>query len=198
MPNPTRRTAFTFLALLLGFLSACDGVARDHDPIGPGRAPSFAESESEEDGELVTEEGYTGPTRAAAWIGSAGGSLSLASHSLTVPEGAIQGDLCFTMELGSGSVVDVDLNAWEMDSSEECKVEGDGWEGNLWKGDFDVPVALALTYSRANNVSDPADLVVAWVKSATDILPLSSSVDTASETVSSELDHFSEYALFIP
>lgn len=195
------RIACTLALLLLG-AAACDGLDPDRALLEPEiSSPRFETSEAEEDGELAKESGYTGPTRAAAWIGSSGGSLSLAGHSLVVPEGAVQNSLCFTMELGPSDVIDVDLNAWKMDSSESCKVEGDGgegWEGTLWEGNFEVPVTLGLTYSRANNVTDPADLVVAWLKSATETVPVSSWVDTAAETVNGELDHFSAYAAFIP
>lgn len=203
MSRSLPRAAVAFLLLLLAVAAACDGMGPGHAPVGPDAStPLF--QESEEDAELATEDGYTGPTRAAAWIGSSGGSLSLAGHSITVPEGAVSGSMCFTMELGTGNAVDVDLNAWQMDSSEGCKVEGDGseggesWEGTLWQGEFEVPVTLALTYSRVNNVDDPSDLQVAWLKSSTDVLPLSSSIDATSETVWSQLEHFSMYALIIP
>lgn len=198
-----RRTLPALALLVLGLGAACDGPEQDHALLGPAATP-LLEEKSEGDGEEVTESGYSGATKAAAWIGSAGGSLSLAGHSITVPEGAVSHSLCFTMELGTGDAVDVDLHAWTMDSSESCKVEGDGaeggegWEGTLWTGEFEVPVTLALTYSRATNVDDPSTLYVAWVQSATETTPLSSLVDTASETVSGELDHFSQYALFFP
>lgn len=207
MKIPTWRFGLILVPLVLGGFAACDEAGSEHALIGPS-LPVFEESEEDGggDGELVEEEAYSGATAAAAWIGSAGGSISLAGHSLTVPEGAVSQHLCFTMELGTSTVVDVDLNAWQMESSEGCKVEGnaeevEAGEGSsrvLWTGTFDVPVSLALTYSRALDVSDPTELVVAWLKSATETLPVSSSVDTASETVRGELNHFSEYALFIP
>lgn len=199
----TRRFALFLVPLVLGVFAACNEAAREHALTGPD-LPRF--NESEEGGELVEEGSYSGATKAAAWIGSAGGSLSLAGHSLTVPAGAVAETMCFTMELITAtSVVDVDLNAWQMESSEGCKVAEDGEEveaegsgPTLWAGTFDVPVVLALTYSRAINLDDPDDLQVAWLKSASEIVPLSSSVDSAAETVTGELDHFSAYALFMP
>lgn len=199
MPRSFLRLA-PLLALVVG-LFACDDTRPRAFPLDPQVVPSFEESESEEDAEKVTEDGYTGPTRAAAWIGSSGGSLSLAGHSLVVPEGAVSGSMCFTLELGTGDYVDVQLHAWEMESSEGCEVEEDGeegWKGTLWTGEFEVPVALSLTYSRANNVSDPSDLVVAWQKTSTDMDLLPSQVDPAAETVSTQLDHFSDYILAFP
>lgn len=199
MPRSFLRLAPLFV--LAAGLFACDDTKPGAFPLEPHVVPAFETSESEEDGEKVTEDGYTGPTKAAAWIGSSGGSLSLAGHSLVVPEGAVSQAMCFTMELGTGSYVDVDLHAWRMESGDGCDVEkvgGDEWGGTLWTGEFQTPVKLSLTYSRATNVSDPSVLVVAWQKSSTTMDLLSSHVDTTAETVSAELDHFSMYALAIP
>lgn len=179
----------------LGFV-ACEAVDPTAARLEPVLVPSFAESE--EDGEKVTEDGYSGPTKAAAWIGSSGGSISLAGHSLVVPEGSVTQPMCFTMELGTGDYVDVDLHAWLMESSEGCEVGEEEWDGTLWTGEFGVPVRLSLTYSRANNVGDPSLLVVAWEISATELDLLDSSVDETAETVSTELDHFSSYVIAMP
>lgn len=202
-------TVSALLLLLVGFAAGCDQTQQAHSPIGPDLAPLFDQGESGgdgDDGELATEHGHTGSIKRAAWIGRRGGSLSLAGHKLIVPSGAVSTSMCFTMETVAGSVVDVDLNAWQMEDRDDCEVEEDGdeegegdeWKGTLWKGEFSVPVTLSLTYARVTNVVDPSRIVVAWLKSATEVLPLSSSVDERTKTVRSELDHFSEYALFIP
>lgn len=199
--------ALTVLALLLvGLVAACDVGEQGRTPLSPDAitpAREDSETDGEEDGTLATEESSSGATRAAAWIGSGGGSLTLDGHTIVVPEGAVGGPLCFTMELGTGDYVDVDLHAWEMEDSDGCKVEGDGeeeesWDGTLWTGTFAEPVVLSLTYSRVTNADDPSDLVVAWQKSATDVDLLPSSVDSEQEVVSAELDHFSMYALIMP
>lgn len=198
------RPAALALVVALGF-GACEGAEPTGVGLVPVLVPSFEESEQgegEEDGEKVTEDGYSGATKAAAWIGSSGGSLNLAGHSLVVPKRAVSQSMCFTIELGTGDYVDVDLHAWSMESSEGCEVEEDGeeegWDGTLWTGEFDVPVQLSLTYSRANNVSDPSVLVVGWEKSSTEMDLLDSWVDQTAETVSAELDHFSRYVMAVP
>lgn len=187
------------LGVALGSV-ACDSAEPTALRLEPVLVPSF--EASQEDGEKVTEESYSGATKAAAWIGSSGGSLSLAGHSLVVPKGAVSRSMCFTVELGTGDYVDVDLHAWLMESSEGCQVEEGGeekgWEGTLWTDYFEVPVQLSLTYSRANSVSDPSVLVVAWEKSSLEMDLLDSWVDQTAETVSAELDHFSRYTLAYP
>lgn len=201
MHRPSRFAASTLALLLAGFLAACESDPGANTVLGPdGLAPLFEASESVEDAVFATESAPEGPTRAAAWIGAAGGSVTLAGHSLVVPEGAVDGPLCFTMDLRSGSEIDVDLHAWEMDSSEGCKGDkaGGELEGTLWSQQFQLPVTLGLTYSRATNVSDPSDLQVAWLKNSTQMELLGSSVDEAAQEVTSQLDHFSAYALVIP
>lgn len=189
--------------LLLALSTGCDQLDPRNAPLGPGLFPHTTESGASEPTELATEDGYEGATRTAKWIGSSGGSLSLAGHVLEVPEGAVSQSLCFTMELVTGDVVDVDLHAWEMESSESCSAESGekeakSPEGTLWQGEFEVPVKLGLTYERTNNVSDPSRLLIGWAISATELELLSSSVDTTSETVWTELDHFSQYVLAMP
>ena len=114
-------------------------------------------------------------------IGLDGGLLSLGSHSLLVPAGAVTEPTTFSMELLPSDYVMVDLTATRrgVDVGE--------------KG-FEKPVTITLSYDQLN-VRDPSKLFILRLNENGQHEKLPSVVDTQKRTVSAELDHFSKYAM---
>src|SRR5690606_21121475 len=65
---------------------------------------------------------------------------------------------------------------------------------NIGSLGFSEPVPVTLTYSRSTNVTDPSKLFVLRAKGLFgQPQPLPSTVDTVTQTVTADLDHFSRY-----
>lgn len=121
-------------------------------------------------------------------IGLAGGTVQLFGHSIHVPVGAVSEPTIFTIRLVPNGYVEVDLTA----------LGGVGGLIDVGGAGFALPVKLTLTYSRATNVSNPAQLLILrklgpGYDGAYEVLP--SSVNTTTKTVEAELDHFSSYVM---
>lgn len=120
-------------------------------------------------------------------IGINGGSISLLGHTITVPAGAVDRPVLFTLLLARPGYVEVELDATI--SGLFGRIIDVGERG------FEKPVALTLTYSRATNVSDPSKLVILRLLPGGAIEEMPSTLDTQSRTVTAQLDHFSRYCL---
>jgi hypothetical protein len=114
-------------------------------------------------------------------IGLDGGLLTLGSHSLLVPAGAVTEPTTFSMELLKSQYVMVDLTA--MRRGEDVGEKG-----------FDKPVTVTLSYEGLR-ISDPSKLFILRINENGQHEKLPSVVDSRKKTVSAELDHFSKYAM---
>ncbi|NLG61075.1 MAG: hypothetical protein GX539_02435 [Candidatus Cloacimonetes bacterium] len=122
-------------------------------------------------------------------IGINGGSISLLGHTITVPAGAVDRPVLFTLILARPGYVEVELDATI--SGLLGRIIDVGGKG------FDKPVSLTLTYSRATNVSDPSRLVILRRLPGGAIEEVPSTVDTRTKTVTAKLDHFSRYCMAV-
>ncbi len=120
-------------------------------------------------------------------IGINGGSLSLLGHTITVPAGAVDRPVLFTLIVARPGYVEVELDATI--SGLFGRIIDVGGNG------FDEPVDLTLSYSRATNVDDPSRLVILRRLPGGAIEEMPSTVDTQRKTVTAQLDHFSRYCL---
>lgn len=131
-------------------------------------------------------------TTASKLIGTEGGEVSVNGHTLRVPSGAVPVPTEFTLTQLPTGYVEVSLRA-ELVSSTGTRTDVGG-QGFL------RPVTLSLSYANAVNVQDPETLLVLRVKDPTtgEYQALPSTVDAQAQTVTTELEHFSEYAVAIP
>ena len=126
-------------------------------------------------------------------IGLNGGQLSLLGHTLTVPAGAVSQPTVFTLTVLPTGYVEVNLTA--------TLTSVLGLVLNVGEQGFAKPVPITLSYARATNVTDPSELTVVHVGGLLgyrNIQAVTSQVDTTSQTVTAELEHFSRYSLAIP
>jgi hypothetical protein len=177
-----------FLSLLVAglVLSGCEGGALPGAPS----VPEFSASGVSPVHKVAGKHKAVGSTTVAAMIGSDGGSIELAGHTLTVPAGAVAHPTRFSLKLVENGFVEVDLRAAQASAA--------GQEVNVGKRGFATPVTLQLSYELAERVDDPAALFIAWVKPDGSLQPLRSSYDPATRTVTASLDHFSSYGLATP
>lgn len=120
-------------------------------------------------------------------IGSEGGVLELGGHRLTVPAGAVPGPTLFKATLDRSGFIEISLQA--------VRSRADGSEADVGAAGFARPLVLELSYRSAAGVTDPSKLGIAWVLDDGTLVPLPSVVDTATQTVRAELQHFSRYAM---
>lgn len=126
----------------------------------------------------------------AKLIGLDGGVLSLLGHVLAVPQGAVSEPTIFSMTVLQQGYVEVDLTATPKSLL-----------GRLffWRKpepvQFNVPVAISLSYARATNVTDPSRLKIMRLNpdGRHEIMP--STVNPVTKMVTAELDHFSRYCM---
>jgi hypothetical protein len=113
---------------------------------------------------------------ASAWIGRAGGTITVGPHSLVVPAGALDRPVLITASAPSARVNRVELLPHGLT--------------------FDVPARLTMSYRNCNLLGSLAPKRIAYIDSNLNILELLASVDDlANRRVSTRLEHFSEYAV---
>ena len=120
-------------------------------------------------------------------IGIKGGEITVLSHTLAVPRGAVLEPTAFRMRVAPTVRVEVELTAVIEKAGSVIDVGSDG---------FEKPVSLSLSYARATNVKDPSRLKIVLLNddgSIKEVLP--STVDTKKKTVTAKLPHFSRYAM---
>ena len=113
-----------------------------------------------------------------------GGVIQLLGHSLTIPAGAVDDPTYFVMIALPGNKVRVELYA--IDPLTGLDIGHDG---------FDVPVELTLSWADMSGVTDPDDLVIAYLPLSGAPQALPTTIDETAETARADLGHFSRYAL---
>ena len=123
---------------------------------------------------------------AKAWIGSSGGTISVAAYKLTVPRYAVSSSTLFELKPANDGTYKVELHAYRKINGSMVEVGSRG---------FDKPVSYTVSYANANGVTDPRKLIIVYLRydGKAEIQP--SSIDTYRQTVTSKLSHFSKYAL---
>ena len=132
--------------------------------------------------------------RSTKLIGLEGGTVQLLGHSIHVPLGAVSQPTLFTIRVVTNGYVEVDLTAIGGLSG----LSGLGGLVDVGGQGFAVPVRLRLTYTRATNVGDPANLLILrklgpGYQGSYEVMP--SVVNPTTRTVEAELDHFSSYVM---
>lgn len=194
--DPRLRLRAVLLPLLLAALAGCEPVVEPAPDRGPevahqvlGSAATVADDEGNE---YTLVEGNVPPlvtTREVSrLIGASGGTLNLAGHTLTVPEGAVSVPTVFVLTIPPSGRVEVELQALVSTLSGLVDV---GEEG------FDRPVTLSLTYAWASNVTDPSTLKILHLREDGSAEPLPTTVDPTGKTVTARLHHFSRYCMAI-
>lgn len=175
--------------LFSGLLAGCEGDGTvDSSPTSPSL---FTGSIPAGGYELVrTSIGGSGP-KIAGLIGILGGTVTGGGHSLTIPAGAVLGPTLFAITPLRTGFIEVDLAALVL------VVPGPPLEVGHLGFQNGKRVQLTLSYADATNVDDPSDLVILRVFADGSAEPLPTVVDAGAESVSTELDHFSRYAMAI-
>lgn len=112
-----------------------------------------------------------------AVIGREGGTIRLGLHTLTIPAGAVDRQIVFTMANASQTAVAVDCGPSPFR--------------------FNIPVELSLSY--AGTTFERSDhqntLQIFYMASTISCIAMPSHVDVANKTVTAQLDHFSRYII---
>ncbi|MFZ5432766.1 MAG: hypothetical protein ACOZB3_03230 [Calditrichota bacterium] len=111
-------------------------------------------------------------------VGPDGAVIRFATHSLTIPRGAVDEYVMITLSNASVSAVAIDCNPSPFH--------------------FNVPVTLTLSYSGttySNDTGAEAPLAVIYMAPDGSLEELPSTVDRAAQTVSAPTDHFSRYII---
>ena len=128
------------------------------------------------------------PTRTAtkAIIGRDGGTISVGGHTLEIPRGAVEENTVFVMEVVAGTSLVVDLSAYEADDGDRVDK-------------FDRDLTLTLSYAGWVSDSDADELRNVYLFQDAEhlLVPLESWLDMNERTVSSPIDHFSQYGMAI-
>lgn len=120
------------------------------------------------------------------WIGSSGGVLQTGPYTLIVPAGAVSSSTKFGISPTNTGTYSIDLSATRKGLFGTYDVGSRG---------FGRPVTVKFSYAGADNLKDPSKLVVVYVTINGQAVPQITSIDTLKQSVSTELDHFSKYAL---
>lgn len=133
-------------------------------------------------------------------IGTLGGTLSLAGHTLQVPAGSVLEPTLFSLQVMDNGYVEIELRAtliqriWRWLLGLIFRIIDVGSLG------FEKPVTIEMTYSYANNVEDPRDLVILRMQDDDpnhekphELIP--SEVDVERKVVRAQLDHFTKYCM---
>lgn len=123
-------------------------------------------------------------------IGIEGGKLSLAGHTLTVPPGAVNSPVLFTLQLLPTGIVEVDMTA----------AKALGILGRVLNiSQFSKPLTLELSYARSPNVpDDPSRMLIVYAPGLLgyrNLQPMPSEVDAQRKVVRATIDHFSRFCM---
>ena len=177
------RSLFGVVALFAGLLAGCERV----DDINNVEPPRYAMDGSYRllDSGSGSGEAPTTQTVTAEVKSSESATLSLGKYSLFIPAGSVRKPTTFRMTVTTGAVVTVDLHATENNGKVVSQ--------------FPNGLRLTMPYDYAN-VSDPNSLVLAYVVKNADgsyqiVEALKGTADTANQTLSGTIFHFSEYSV---
>jgi hypothetical protein len=113
--------------------------------------------------------------KAGKYIGIYGGSITIGSHKLVVPAGALSQTVYITATQQSGTVVEIDFQPHGLK--------------------FAKPATLSLDYSSCSTSSGSAQSIV-YVNDSNQIVEVRPSTDnTGSDVVAAPINHFSGYAV---
>lgn len=172
--------AFVLLFALLG--TACDTMGPDRVLSPTTRRSTDVSTNSRSVAVLITQT-LQKDSATFAVFGSNGGTLSTGAHTLYVPAGAVSGPTIFAIQVVSGQNIYVQLRAYDNKTGEPVTV-------------FATPVKLTLSYSQTY-FTEPSVLSVIYLPNGLsgDMVPMPSTVDQTTQTVSAWLPHFSDYTL---
>src|SRR3989441_12468947 len=109
-------------------------------------------------------------------IGPAGGVLQVGAHALTIPPGALDSAVAITAVAPSDTVNRVNFQP----------------EGLT----FQQPASLTISYANCNTLGSTLSKEIVYASDALNILQYLPSVDDlTSQTVTAQLQHFSDYAI---
>lgn len=189
----TKLCALPIAGMLLVLAAACDGSEPTTAPSAPPRFSTLADVNGQ--AYVIAEGKYADRVVSeSAIIDNEGGKIGVAGHQLTIPAGAVDRPTRFTITMSqerspSGNqLVKVDNTAYQQDAA-------GSWTVNVGKEGFLKPLALRMTYNWATNVADPSALLILWDREDGTAEPYSTSVDTATKTITAQLTHFSIYAV---
>jgi hypothetical protein len=135
---------------------------------------------------LVSTEEYDFGTVTIAVVGRKGGTITAGEHSLEIPKKALEEDTEFRMEVMAGTNIVVGLSARSVRSGEPVSV-------------FPDPLTLTLSFKNVLKTSDVMRLrnVYLYLDSPSYLVPLVSTLDIPSKTLSSPIWHFSQYGMAV-
>jgi hypothetical protein len=136
-------------------------------------------------GVVLTGPDANGPD-VSKWIGPAGGTISTAAYTLVVPANAVSVNTRFDVEPTNTGAYMLDLHAYKKGLLGLIDVGAAG---------FNKPVTLTVSYANAEGVENARQIVIVYVKSSSSVEVQATTVNTTNQTVSSQLSHFSKYAM---
>jgi hypothetical protein len=191
------------LPLLAALLGGCEPVAESGRQLPTAPEASLQALDDEREPWTVTDEEGNRYTlvqgtlplsvkrpHESKVIGLEGGSIELAGHTLTVPEGAVVEPTLFVLGVLPNGYVQVELFALVANPLRGLI--------NVGEQGFRRPVTLSLTYSWASGVDNPEDLLILHLREDRVAEPVPSTVDTGTRTVTAQLEHFSRYCMAMP
>jgi hypothetical protein len=178
----TLATALTLSTLFVG----CSDAASSSAVTGPGEISRVRVVEQLGSGFTIVRETDAATGVVSGEIGSAGGSLSIGNHVLTVPAGAVTEPTLFKMTKEPGEI------GFELSATRD-EYNDVGHAG------FNVPVTLTLSYADGAGVPvDASKLKVVWVKTDGTLAAQPTAVDAENQEAVGLLYHFSRYSLAFP
>lgn len=182
MTRSFKRSLFGVFAMFAGLLAGCERVS----DINNVESPRYAIDGSYKLLEPGTGSGETTTQTVTAEVKSSeSATITLGKYSLHIPAGSVKKPTTFRMTVMTGAVVTVDLHATENNGKVVSQ--------------FPKGLLLTMPYDHAE-VSDPNSLVLAYVVQNADgsyriVEAVRGSADTANQTVSGTIFHFSEYSV---
>ncbi len=157
-----------------GTLAAPDAGSKTVVATGPG--PYF---------QVLADDGSSGV--AAAVIGSAGGTVRLGDHHLSIPAGTVDRPTVFSIALTDPQYAKVYLTA--------IQITSDGRIYDLGAAGFSKPVQLTLSYARISETIDPSKLLILWARNDGTFAPMVTRLDSTTKRLTADLTHFSGYVI---
>ncbi len=166
------------LVLLAALAASCD---RADAPTTSGALTPRSASVSTGGWQILQATRTQATASATVLVGSAGGTISVNGHVLTINKGSVTKPTYFTMTTVAGTAIEVALSAKDAASGLPVLV-------------FAVPVRLGLSYASAKP-SDASRLKVAWIVNSSVVAVQPSQVDKSKKLVLSDLYHFTQWTI---
>lgn len=177
--KPYRRVLHVLMLAAVGMI-ACDRTDRVGDLTGP--TPQFTQTE---DGVRIlrTRTPLPGDVTfvTASPVSSGGGIMYFGTHSLLIPENAVNSATYFSATIRAGEIMKIDLRAWTPNGTPVST--------------FNVPVKLGLDLSTvADDIPDWTKVVVVYHNPNGILEVMPSVVNATLKRVTAQLKHFSDYS----